>query len=254
MYPFVWHSLALSLFSSVIGPFGGFFASGFKRAFKIKDFGDIIPGHGGIMDRFDCQYLMATFVNVYITSFIRAPNPQKLFQQFALLTPNEMVSLYHSIQSHLRAEGLLDQLPIPGNETVIAGWEQRQDFFYRALFDLQTITSLTVQHLLLLTNIGLTLITVDPQTVFYALLANQSPVSNQASLISCQILTQNNTNNYFASKVGSYGQKTVKELSRRDWHWLICLPLFISLVTLSWRLFTQIYDKSFQHQDMTTLE
>ncbi|KAL5019212.1 hypothetical protein ScPMuIL_004934 [Solemya velum] len=32
------------------GPFGGFFASGFKRAFKIKDFGDTIPGHGGIMD------------------------------------------------------------------------------------------------------------------------------------------------------------------------------------------------------------
>lgn len=36
MYPFVLHSVALSLFSSVIGPFGGFFASGFKRAFKIK--------------------------------------------------------------------------------------------------------------------------------------------------------------------------------------------------------------------------
>ncbi|RXG57949.1 Phosphatidate cytidylyltransferase, photoreceptor-specific [Armadillidium vulgare] len=42
MYPFVFHSVALSLFSSVIGPFGGFFASGFKRAFKIKDFGDVI--------------------------------------------------------------------------------------------------------------------------------------------------------------------------------------------------------------------
>lgn len=34
--PFALHSLSLSLFSSVIGPFGGFFASGFKRAFKIK--------------------------------------------------------------------------------------------------------------------------------------------------------------------------------------------------------------------------
>lgn len=36
VYPFMLHSLSLSVFSSVIGPFGGFFASGFKRAFKIK--------------------------------------------------------------------------------------------------------------------------------------------------------------------------------------------------------------------------
>jgi CDP-diglyceride synthetase len=36
MYPFILHSLVLSFFSSVFAPFGGFFASGFKRAFKIK--------------------------------------------------------------------------------------------------------------------------------------------------------------------------------------------------------------------------
>jgi hypothetical protein len=33
------------------------------------------------MDRFDCQYLMATFVNVYISSFILTLSPQKLLQQ-----------------------------------------------------------------------------------------------------------------------------------------------------------------------------
>lgn len=36
LYPFQIHSIALSTFASLIGPFGGFFASGFKRAFKIK--------------------------------------------------------------------------------------------------------------------------------------------------------------------------------------------------------------------------
>ncbi|KAK6934510.1 hypothetical protein RJ641_034665 [Dillenia turbinata] len=55
--PVQWHALCLGLFASIIAPFGGFFASGFKRAFKIKDFGDSIPGHGGITDRMDCQIL-----------------------------------------------------------------------------------------------------------------------------------------------------------------------------------------------------
>jgi len=39
------------VFASLIAPFGGFFASGFKRAFRIKDFGDLIPGHGGLMGK-----------------------------------------------------------------------------------------------------------------------------------------------------------------------------------------------------------
>lgn len=101
MYPFVLHSLALSLFSSIIGPFGGFFASGFKRAFKIKDFGDIIPGHGGIVDRFDCQYLMATFVNVYISSFIRAPNEAKIIHMISQLKPEVQLSIIQTVALNL---------------------------------------------------------------------------------------------------------------------------------------------------------
>jgi phosphatidate cytidylyltransferase len=65
------HALAMSLFASIIAPFGGFFASGFKRTFKIKDFSDSIPGHGGIADRMDCQFLMALFVFVYVNNFVK---------------------------------------------------------------------------------------------------------------------------------------------------------------------------------------
>ncbi|CAL9015058.1 hypothetical protein PRUPE_4G011700 [Prunus persica] len=68
--PVQWHALCLGLFSSIIAPFGGFFASGFKRAFKVKDFGDSIPGHGGITDRMDCQMVMAIFAYIYHQSFI----------------------------------------------------------------------------------------------------------------------------------------------------------------------------------------
>lgn len=107
LYPFMLHSISMSLFASVIGPFGGFFASGFKRAFKIKDFGDTIPGHGGIMDRFDCQFLMATFVHVYYTSFIRAPNPQKILQSIWLLTTEEQLHIYNTLREKLTLRGLL---------------------------------------------------------------------------------------------------------------------------------------------------
>lgn len=55
------HGIFLGLFASIVAPFGGFFASGIKRAYSIKDFDSIIPGHGGVMDRMDCQFLMAAW-------------------------------------------------------------------------------------------------------------------------------------------------------------------------------------------------
>nr|ACO15578.1 Phosphatidate cytidylyltransferase, photoreceptor-specific [Caligus clemensi] len=108
VYPFYIHSFFMSIFASVIGPFGGFFASGFKRAFKIKDFGDIIPGHGGIMDRFDCQFLMATFVNVYLQSFIHKASRQKLIQQIFMLKPEDQLLLFLSLQDSLTLRGILE--------------------------------------------------------------------------------------------------------------------------------------------------
>jgi len=64
------HVFVLSLFASTLGPFGGFFASGLKRSIKIKDFSNLIPGHGGLSDRFDCQLLMASFTYFYLNAFL----------------------------------------------------------------------------------------------------------------------------------------------------------------------------------------
>ena len=69
--PFQVHVLVMATFASLVAPFGGFFASGFKRAFNIKDFGHSIPGHGGMTDRMDCQFMMGMFAYVYYSSLIR---------------------------------------------------------------------------------------------------------------------------------------------------------------------------------------
>lgn len=65
------HGIVMACFASLVAPFGGFFASAVKRAFKIKDFGDSIPGHGGLTDRMDCQFLMGLFAYMYYQSFIK---------------------------------------------------------------------------------------------------------------------------------------------------------------------------------------
>jgi phosphatidate cytidylyltransferase len=106
-YPYFYHCIYMALFASIVGPFGGFFASGFKRAFNIKDFGDIIPGHGGIMDRFDCQLLMGAFTYVYYQSFIRVPGPKDLLKQIYVLSPEEQMSFYQLLTNDLVRRGVL---------------------------------------------------------------------------------------------------------------------------------------------------
>lgn len=70
LYPMQFHGLAYGLFASLIAPFGGFFASAIKRAYNKKDFDSFMPGHGGMMDRMDCQLLMTTFTAFYYISII----------------------------------------------------------------------------------------------------------------------------------------------------------------------------------------
>ncbi|KAI8072725.1 cytidylyltransferase family-domain-containing protein [Gongronella butleri] len=70
--PIQLHAAVMACFASLIAPFGGFFASGVKRAFNIKDFGTSIPGHGGMTDRMDCQLMMGLFSFMYYQSFIKA--------------------------------------------------------------------------------------------------------------------------------------------------------------------------------------
>lgn len=49
-------AMSTGLVLSVASQLGDWFASGFKRWCGIKDFGKIMPGHGGIMDRFDSAF------------------------------------------------------------------------------------------------------------------------------------------------------------------------------------------------------
>jgi hypothetical protein len=58
-------SIFLSIPSGMVAP-----NSAIKRAYNKKDFDSFIPGHGGMMDRMDCQLLMNSFTTFYYYSFI----------------------------------------------------------------------------------------------------------------------------------------------------------------------------------------
>lgn len=58
--------LILTVVFCVIGMCGDLFASVIKRSVGIKDYGKLIPGHGGILDRFDSILLIAPILNLCV--------------------------------------------------------------------------------------------------------------------------------------------------------------------------------------------
>ena len=111
-YPVQLHSLALGFFASIIAPFGGFFASGAKRAFGKKDFGSLFPGHGGVTDRMDCQLLTAVFTYVYIINFVEIESPDvgKILSLIVELSNAEQLELFNTLRDRLVAKDIIPKV------------------------------------------------------------------------------------------------------------------------------------------------
>lgn len=63
----LWHLLAIAVGCSVLGQLGDLVESMWKRSLGIKDASTIIPGHGGLLDRFDSLLFAAPFMFCYFS-------------------------------------------------------------------------------------------------------------------------------------------------------------------------------------------
>lgn len=59
----------MGILGSVISQIGDLAASSIKRNVGVKDFGKIMPGHGGMLDRFDSILFVAPLIYYYISYF-----------------------------------------------------------------------------------------------------------------------------------------------------------------------------------------
>lgn len=66
---FYTQALTISLIAAVAGNLGDLLESKLKRMANVKDSGNIMPGHGGFLDRFDSLLVAAPLVWIYVTFF-----------------------------------------------------------------------------------------------------------------------------------------------------------------------------------------
>jgi phosphatidate cytidylyltransferase len=57
----IWKWIVIAVLTSVVAQAGDLLESLYKRAYAVKDSGGLIPGHGGVFDRFDSLILAAPF-------------------------------------------------------------------------------------------------------------------------------------------------------------------------------------------------
>jgi phosphatidate cytidylyltransferase len=63
--------LLLGLLLAITGQLGDLVKSAIKRDMGVKDMGNLIPGHGGVLDRFDSWLFSAPFIYFYLKFFVR---------------------------------------------------------------------------------------------------------------------------------------------------------------------------------------
>ena len=65
----VWVYILMIICGSILSMIGDLMASLIKRNYDVKDYSNLIPGHGGIMDRFDSVLLTAPTLYVFLTIY-----------------------------------------------------------------------------------------------------------------------------------------------------------------------------------------